>query len=288
MDLWLLLPSFVLSIAALFAGRSSTWIHPSVTARATTVVTVAAAGACTAWAGLVFSDLVLDLGPSVDRDAALARLVLAHDRAPTWLGIAAGLWIGSAIVRIASVEIRGWLLHRSLPGSDGVVMTDASGFVAVAVPGRRSRIVMSTSAVSGCTPEERTVVIAHEWAHLRWHHARYARAARIAATLCPWLRPVERHIRFAIERWADEDAAVAVNDRRLVARTIAQLALRASPQAATLGFSVGDAAARARAMLGPPPGTPPLAANAILAGASAAATGITGSSLQLHHAVSLL
>lgn len=288
MDLWLLIPSTILTLAVLVGTRATGHLHPAVSVRALTVTSAAAAISCLAWAGLVVAGLVVEVGPLAHHDSSLERLVATHNAAPAWAGAVVGTWTLWSAIRVVAVERARRELHRSLPGSAGIVMADSADFVGVAVPGRQARIVLSRPALAGCSRAERSVVVAHEWSHLSGHHAWYARAVGAAATLCPWLRPVERSVRFSIERWADEDAAAAVGDRRLVARTIARLALSSAGDRATLAFTHGDAAARARAMLSPPPVTPTFAAHGIVAGTSAAATSIAGSGLQLHHAIGVL
>ena len=77
-------------------------------------------------------------------------------------------------------------------------------------------------------------------------------------------------IRRAVERWADEDAAIRVADRKLVARTIARTALlqhdrsRSGPRLAQAATG-GDVPQRARALLEPPPRRRPFALIALCA-----------------------
>ena len=71
----------------------------------------------------------------------------------------------------------------------------------------------------------------------------------------PMLSSTVRAIGHAVERWADEDAARAVTDRRLVARTLARTALliRAAAPSQALPATGGDVPGRVRALLEPPP-----------------------------------
>jgi predicted transcriptional regulator len=50
-------------------------------------------------------------------------------------------------------------------------------------------------------------------------------AAVAAAAVNPLLAPVREAVTYLVERWADEEAAEAVADRRLVARAVARAAL---------------------------------------------------------------
>jgi hypothetical protein len=83
---------------------------------------------------------------------------------------------------------------------------------------------------------------------------------------------VRDQIGFQLERWADEDAAGAVGNRRLTARSLAHAAL-ATTGTAVLGFAEHEVPARVRALLSGPVTSRPVAtlpAVAVLvAGASA-------------------
>ena len=81
---------------------------------------------------------------------------------------------------------------------------------AFVLPGRPGRIVVSAGMLRALDVEERRVLLAHERSHLDRHHHRFIRLTDLAASALPLLRPVQRHVRFTVERWADEDAAAAV------------------------------------------------------------------------------
>ena len=89
----------------------------------------------------------------------------------------------------------------------------------------RGRIVVSTSMLAVLSASERRALIAHEESHLRHRHWLYLHLVQIAGAANPMLRPVTTAIRHGVERWADEDAAVSVDDRRLVAHALARAAL---------------------------------------------------------------
>jgi hypothetical protein len=81
-------------------------------------------------------------------------------------------------------------------------------------------------------------------------------AADVSAAVCPMLRATARTVAATSERWADEAAAAAVGDRRVVARALARAALLASPTAVVAGavHAVdGRVVHRVKAMLAPPP-----------------------------------
>jgi Zn-dependent protease len=84
-------------------------------------------------------------------------------------------------------------------------------------------------------------------------------AARLAASANPLVRPLADAVEYTVERWADECAAAAVGDRRLVAETIAHAALAAKarrprrPLAAALGAVFGRPGGPAWSQAGPVP-----------------------------------
>ncbi|MFH8389402.1 hypothetical protein [Streptomyces sp. NPDC018036] len=84
------------------------------------------------------------------------------------------------------------------------------------------------------------------------------------------LRPLAAAGGFALERWADEDAATRVGDRAVVARAVGRAALAASarPSGTTgaLAATGGAVPQRVRALLAPPPPRRvlPIAAGALL------------------------
>lgn len=90
--------------------------------------------------------------------------------------------------------------------------------------------------------------------------------ADIAAAGNPLLRRVPAAVRLGVERWADEDAAAAVGDRRIAGRALARVALlRAALTrvaftaplqgvgAPGLGIGALQVAVRVRALLEPAP-----------------------------------
>jgi Zn-dependent protease with chaperone function len=163
-------------------------------------------------------------------------------------------------------------------------------FAVPARPGRRGRVVVSTGMLRSLDEEERAVLFAHERAHLDHHHHRFLQVAETASAAVPLLRPISREVRFATERWADEEAAVVLGDRRVVARAIARAALASSVPATSpqLTFTGTGALARVDAMLRPPARS--RRSTAAWSGAAMIAlwTSMGGSTLQLHHLVQFI
>ncbi len=144
-----------------------------------------------------------------------------------------GLAAPAAGALVALAIRAGRLLHawRNMavdPVPEALAVIRTSEALAYAVPGRPGHIVTSQGMLALLDAQERRAMLAHEQAHLDLAHHRYLRAAELAAGM-PLLRPVARAIRYATERWADEEAAVAVGDRRLVARALSRVALATTP-----------------------------------------------------------
>jgi beta-lactamase regulating signal transducer with metallopeptidase domain len=132
--------------------------------------------------------------------------------------------------------------------------TDAEIEQAFALPGRRGggvsgRIVVSSGVLRAVDAGERQAVLARERAHLRHRHHRFLIVLRMAAAANPLLRPLSGAGAYAVERWADEDAAT-VTSRRQVARALGRAALATHrPPPAALGATGGEVPQRVRARL---------------------------------------
>jgi beta-lactamase regulating signal transducer with metallopeptidase domain len=158
-----------------------------------------------------------------DPISALAGLLAA-------LLLAGALAAACVLVRRRVIAIaRSYEYAATLTASDGIVVVPGSAIEAYALPGGPGRIVISGCLLDRLGPRGQTALVAHEHAHLTGRHYLFATAARLAAAVNPLLLPVARSVEYALERWADEHAAVVTGDRRLVAETIGEVALLASP-----------------------------------------------------------
>jgi len=143
--------------------------------------------------------------------------------------------IGLALLSAASLRLviraarRGRALidvHRAHHGtSNAVIVVDSEQPDAFTTPWPGGRIVLTSALLAALTPAEQRVVIAHERAHLRHQHAWWLLLADLAEAANPLLRPTVGVVQHAVERWADEEAALVIGDRTLVARTVARVAL---------------------------------------------------------------
>jgi Zn-dependent protease with chaperone function len=111
------------------------------------------------------------------------------------------------------------------PGPDEVVVIDEAPAAAVAVPGRPGRIVVARSLLAALSGRERRAVLAHERAHLAHRHHLHRSAVALAIAANPTLARLRTAIVYATERWADEDAAAELGNRRELGAILAQVAL---------------------------------------------------------------
>ncbi|MCG6497345.1 M56 family metallopeptidase [Kitasatospora sp. A2-31] len=176
---------------------------------------------------------------------------------------------------------------------DVAVLPDASPY-AYALPGSPGWVVVSTGMLAGLAADEREALLAHERAHLEHRHHRYLLATQLAGCVNPFLRPLQQAVAYSAERWADEESAQAVGDRRVTARAVARAAL-VSHRAPVPGFAAfaapGPVPRRVAALLGPVPAArnwPPAHSRAGVA-AMVAAIGTAASALcAVNAAVALL
>ncbi|MFC8711102.1 M56 family metallopeptidase [Streptomyces sp. NPDC057197] len=152
--------------------------------------------------------------------------------------------------------------RRALAGVRGgtvAVLPDDAAPYAYALPGAPGRIVVTTALLDGLAPAERRALFAHERAHLAARHHRHLLAVHLAARANPFLRPLRSAVAYTAERWADEEAARAVGDRRTVARAIGRAALLSGRSAAAPAPTLAALAAtgpvprRVAALLAPAP-----------------------------------
>ena len=279
----LLLPGLVAALASVTAAFVHRWLRPSTAAPVLALVAVATALA------VVWSLVLLAVGflahvAWLANMAAWCRTIgVAHVAVPPAAGIMSVVLLTSMLWSL----FRSGLRHRRLrvqpsPHSELVVLPIDQP-TAYAVPGRPGHIVVSRGMLRALDDDERRVLLAHERAHLRLRHDQYLRLVDIAVAVVPLLAPMASRVRFATERWADEEAAAHIGDRRLVARAVAQAALVSSgfpsPSLALGGLGVP---ARVDALLGDAPSRG-AATGAVVAVAGVAFLAVAGSTIQFHH-----
>ncbi|MFJ8043509.1 M56 family metallopeptidase [Kitasatospora sp. NPDC096147] len=180
--------------------------------------------------------------------------------------VGTGAIVALAVVLVTAAVILGrhlrsrlrarWAVAPLGAGSDVAVLADEVPY-AYAVPGRGGRIVVSTAMLAHLDEDERRALYAHERAHLTGGHHRHLLTVRLAAGVNPFLAPLRDAVVFAAERWADEEAAEAVADRRLVARAVGRASLAlprpTGPTALAQFAAPGPVPRRVAALLAPGP-----------------------------------
>ncbi len=166
----------------------------------------------------------------------------------------AARFLMAATRRLAAVR-DAYRLAGSLPDIDSeLAVLDTAEPVAMAVPGRPGRIVVSTGLLRSLDGAQRRALLAHERAHLHHRHHVHQSVAHLAAAVNPLLCRLPGALALSCERWADEDAAAA-GRRETVADALTRAATRprvAGP-AVVLGAAVADVADRVQALRCPAP-----------------------------------
>ncbi|QKG24429.1 M56 family metallopeptidase [Actinomadura verrucosospora] len=281
------LPFALMAVLSAVLGRVPLPLHPVWCARvlATTAGMTAVAALGTGF--FVAVNYAATLAP-----AAAARLpewaLFGDDRpVPDVVGVPSVLLSAAGLAVAGRTAVR-WVreLRAARDGAGRVLETGVP--MAVAVPGRGGGVLVSRGLLRGLSAEELRVVFEHEGSHLRHRHHRYLAAGAVAAALLP-LRRLDGALRLAVERWADEDAAEAVGDRALVARTIAKVAL-AQPAAPgpVPGFADSGVVRRVEALLGAPPARNAVAGPLLFLGDALFTGSLAAAALQLDHAVAAL
>lgn len=162
-----------------------------------------------------------------------AAVVQANIALPGWLGAVAAaavmillLRAEWRVTRILVALVRAERLCRTIRANSGpIVIIDDDTADAYTVAGIRGCVVIGRRLLSELTSDERRVVTAHELSHLTKRHHLFVHFADIAAAANPLLRAVPQAVRVGVERWADEEAAAGIGDRRVTGRAVARVAL---------------------------------------------------------------
>lgn len=114
--------------------------------------------------------------------------------------------------RIVRVAVEPALGERRAHDGHALLIMPSDRLVAFSVPGPAPQVVISRRLADELTDSELTAVVHHELAHLRGRHHHFLLLASVVEGSLGLLRPV-RHstaaLRAALERWADEQAALA-------------------------------------------------------------------------------
>ena len=175
---------------------------------------------------------------------------------PDYRPVGAIIGVASLIAALAGTvrAARVLLHHRRLRCTDTcpleIIETDQ--IYAYTLPGPAGTIAISSGLRDALDAREFEVVLAHEQAHARHRHDRFKLLALLATAFVPPTRSVTVRLDYHLERWADEEALDQTGaDRRLVARTIAKVALAGASPSPALGIADHGVAARVTALLAP-------------------------------------
>jgi hypothetical protein len=274
-----LFPAVVAGAALLLASLVHRALPPRAAAFTLTGTLVVTAGA-TVWSlAMLALDFLVDL-TGWCRDA-----LGGHVHVPPTIGAAAlGITLWGSVAAVGTARRRRRATRASMADGDLLVL-ETSAPLAYAVPGRHPHVVVSEGMLALLEPNEQRAMLAHEFAHLRHHHHRFLALSELAGSFVPPLRLVANRVRFATERWADQDAVRQVGDPTVLARAIARAALASSNHDHdALALGVSDVPARIEELTSPRSSTrfPAPAPIAIL---MLGAVAVVAAAVQLHHVI---
>jgi len=168
----------------------------------------------------------------------------------------------------------------------GAIVVDHPRPAAYCVTGRRPTVVLTTGTLGVLDCDQLGAVLAHERAHLAWHHHQLLAAVRIGRQVLPFLplmREADTQVTRLIEAHADDVAAPARGSGPL-ASALVLLATAATP-ATVLAAAATDVVQRVHRLLGPAGQQQLSLGRRRLLGATAAALTVTPVLLALAPAV---
>lgn len=256
--------TFLVDVVMVLAALAATAnLHPRPATRLLTATSVVVAGSWVA-------------GLAVLAAGAFGGVVVAFDvqQRPTSLAIRTPVPVGVEVAAFAALVLTALgvvaCLRRMVMGArersrlrrasadTELAVVDLATPVAVALPGRPGRIVVSPSMLRALDAEDRRALLAHERAHLRLRHHLYQATVDVAAAINPVLIPLRARVRYCMERWADEESAGELGERRTVARALARAGLAvAGHNLPAAAFATTGVPARVEALLLGPPASRP-------------------------------
>lgn len=282
----MLFPLVGVVIAVVMSGLVRRWLDPAAATRLLTVVAVSSAIAV-GWALILVVFAWAIAYPEFRGVASWCEVVTpGHHPVGTVLGVGALaiLLVGTTRAVLASRRFR--RSDADWHDGDEVEIVTSGDPVAFAVPGRPGSVVVSTGLLRSLEQGQCDAVLAHEHAHLRHRHHRYVRLTKLATTAVPLLAPLDRWVSISTERWADEDAAEAVGDRRTVASALVATATATAAAEGVLHFNSSSLHERVDALVNPRRPHPYAVGVALTLVWGAVATTLLSNSVQLHHLAS--
>jgi beta-lactamase regulating signal transducer with metallopeptidase domain len=224
-------------IACVILGRSAAALVLRMRPRQAVVLVTAAALTVSVAGGVALTAIAVGVVAGLSSVAAdghwSAAVIRAELPIPVWLGVVSAVTVSvlllRAVVRTVTISramIRAERLCRELrTGAGPIVIVDDGSADAYTVAGLRGCVVIGRRLLLQLSNEERRILTGHELSHLNNRHHLFVHIADIAVAANPLLGPVSAAVRLGVERWADEDAAAALGDRRRAGRALARVAL---------------------------------------------------------------
>lgn len=259
-------------LAALVLGATGPAVGRRLPPAVATVLLTAAAlvTALTSLASLaLLTGVVVLRVPEIAAEGRLSDAVLMHSPVNPLAGAVAGIVLLALLpfairggIRLWHESARTYRLAKAFsahPASIAVIEDPRAQAFAVpgipSLPGHAAiptRIVATDSLLRTLDEEQRRAMFAHEQAHLRRRHHLYLLLTNLAAVANPLLWRLPDAVTEATERWADEDAAVAVGNREVLARALGRAALSNLPRTVP-AMAQAHVGKRVRALMAPPP-----------------------------------
>jgi len=247
------LPLLIPALAAVAARPLAASLEPREATWLLTVATVVLAGCSTAALALLVASAAARVPVLAELGHYSQPVLRRGDPTSAVTGAVAALVLTGAALAVAiTFRCRARALAESyrraarLHDDGGVVVVPGPAIEAYALPGSPGRIVISGRLFQSLDEAARAALLAHERAHLAGRHHLFTTVAYLASAANPVLLPLARAVDYTVERWADEHAARVTGDRRLVAATIGQVAMLATPARRPAAAALGIVSAYSR------------------------------------------
>jgi Zn-dependent protease with chaperone function len=283
-----LVPIAAVAAALALTAVLRSWLAPAAAARLLTLVAVSSA-LTIGWLLLLTVFGWAISYPEFDTVAGWCAVATpGHHPVGTFMGVAAAIILVVGSARAVLAGFRFWRTDAAWRGSDSVEIVPSVDPIAFAVPGRGGTVVVSTGLLGGLPRGQRDALLAHEHAHVRLRHHRYVRVTQLAAKVVPLLYPLDRWVSLATERWADEEAARVVGDRRVVADALLSAATMQATRHGLLFAAGSHLDERVEALLEPRAAPPGLARAAFVAASASLGVSLVSSVVGLRDLIAFV
>lgn len=282
----MLLPLIGVVLGVCVAGGLRRWLSPQAATRLLTIVAVSSAIAI-GW-GLILIVFAWTITYSEFSDVAgwCEIATPGHHPVGTAIGVGSLVMLVVGTIRATTAAYGFRRMDADWRHGDEIEILATAEPVAFAVPGDPGSVVVSTGLLQGLEQRECDAVLAHEHAHLAHRHHRYVRWTRIATAAVPLLWPLDRWVAISTERWADEEAARLIGDRKAVASALVATATAQARVAGVLQFNGSHLGERVEALVNPRRPHPYVVGCALVVVWVAVGATLLSNSVQLHHLAS--